>query len=45
MDPSSGEFFGDFPQAFSHIGVIAAGVTPARTLAGSRAVATERVGS
>ena len=36
IDPSSGEFFGNFPQAFSHIGVIAAGVTLARTLAESR---------
>ncbi len=27
IDPSTGEFFGNFPQAFSHIGVIAAGVT------------------
>jgi alpha,alpha-trehalase len=33
IDPSSGEFSGNFPQAFSHIGVIAAGVTLARTLA------------
>jgi alpha,alpha-trehalase len=30
IDPSSGEFSGNFPQAFSHIGVIAAGVTLAR---------------
>src|SRR5262245_8597348 len=30
IDPSTGEFFGNFPQAFSHIGVIAAGVTLAR---------------
>ena len=30
IDPSSGEFYGNFPQAFSHIGVIAAGVTLAR---------------
>jgi GH15 family glucan-1,4-alpha-glucosidase len=30
IDPSSGEFFGNFPQAFSHIGVISAGVTIAR---------------
>jgi GH15 family glucan-1,4-alpha-glucosidase len=30
IDPSSGEFAGTFPQAFSHIGVIAAGVTLAR---------------
>jgi alpha,alpha-trehalase len=33
IDPSSGEFSGNFPQAFSHIGVIAAGVTLARALA------------
>jgi len=32
IDPSSGEFSGNFPQAFSHIGVIAAGVTLARAL-------------
>ncbi|MBV8734448.1 MAG: glycoside hydrolase family 15 protein [Solirubrobacterales bacterium] len=37
IDPSSGEFSGNFPQAFSHIGVIAAGVTLARTLDESRA--------
>jgi GH15 family glucan-1,4-alpha-glucosidase len=30
IDPVSGEFYGNFPQAFSHIGVIAAGVTLAR---------------
>jgi GH15 family glucan-1,4-alpha-glucosidase len=30
IDPSTGEFYGNFPQAFSHIGVIAAGVTLAR---------------
>jgi GH15 family glucan-1,4-alpha-glucosidase len=30
IDPSSGEFFGNFPQAFSHIGVISAGVTISR---------------
>jgi alpha,alpha-trehalase len=36
IDPSSGEFSGNFPQAFSHIGVIAAGVTLARALEGSR---------
>jgi len=35
IDPSSGEFSGNFPQAFSHIGVIAGGVTLARTLAAS----------
>src|SRR5262245_17699005 len=35
IDPSSGEFVGNFPQAFSHIGVIASGVTLSRAL-GSR---------
>ncbi len=30
IDPTSGEFAGNFPQAFSHIGVISAGVTLAR---------------
>jgi GH15 family glucan-1,4-alpha-glucosidase len=32
IDPASGEFCGNFPQAFSHIGVISAGVTLARAL-------------
>jgi GH15 family glucan-1,4-alpha-glucosidase len=35
IDPSSGEFVGNFPQAFSHIGVIATGVALSRAL-GSR---------
>jgi GH15 family glucan-1,4-alpha-glucosidase len=35
IDPSSGEFCGNFPQAFSHIGVIAAGVTIARATQGA----------
>ncbi|MGN6170018.1 MAG: glycoside hydrolase family 15 protein [Solirubrobacteraceae bacterium] len=43
IDPSSGEFFGNFPQAFSHIGVIAAGVTLARTVDESRAAGTGRM--
>jgi GH15 family glucan-1,4-alpha-glucosidase len=30
IDPSSGDLTGNFPQAFSHIGVIASGVTLAR---------------
>ncbi|WP_407659280.1 glycoside hydrolase family 15 protein [Jiangella rhizosphaerae] len=30
IDPSTGELSGNFPQAFSHIGVIASGVTLAR---------------
>jgi alpha,alpha-trehalase len=33
IDPSTGAFIGNFPQAFSHIGVIASGVTLARALA------------
>jgi GH15 family glucan-1,4-alpha-glucosidase len=33
IDPSTGEFVGNFPQAFSHIGVIAGGVTLARARA------------
>src|SRR5262249_45964477 len=35
IEPSSGAFSGNFPQAFSHIGVIAAGVTLARVARGS----------
>ena len=35
IDPSTGDFYGNFPQAFSHIGVIAAGVTLARALDGT----------
>jgi GH15 family glucan-1,4-alpha-glucosidase len=42
IDPSSGEFFGNFPQAFSHIGVIAAGVTLARTFEQARAAGSAR---
>jgi GH15 family glucan-1,4-alpha-glucosidase len=34
IDPTSGGFCGNFPQAFSHIGVISAGVTLARAGAG-----------
>ena len=30
IDPTTGEFAGNFPQAFSHIGIIASGVTLAR---------------
>jgi GH15 family glucan-1,4-alpha-glucosidase len=32
IDPSSGEFYGNFPQAFSHIGVIAGGIRLARNI-------------
>jgi GH15 family glucan-1,4-alpha-glucosidase len=35
IDPTTGEFIGNFPQAFSHIGVIASGVTLARARAGA----------
>jgi GH15 family glucan-1,4-alpha-glucosidase len=34
IDPSTGEFMGNFPQAFSHIGIIASGVNLARATAG-----------
>ncbi|TDB93496.1 glycoside hydrolase family 15 protein [Actinomadura sp. 7K534] len=37
IDPSTGVFMGNFPQAFSHIGVIASGVTLARAKAGGTA--------
>ncbi|MFE0258197.1 glycoside hydrolase family 15 protein [Streptomyces sp. NPDC059010] len=30
INPSTGEFMGNFPQAFSHIGIIASGVNLAR---------------
>jgi alpha,alpha-trehalase len=36
IDPSTGAFMGNYPQAFSHIGVIASGVTIARAKAGAR---------
>ncbi|WP_042371382.1 glycoside hydrolase family 15 protein [Streptacidiphilus neutrinimicus] len=36
IDPSTGAFMGNFPQAFSHIGVIASGVNLARARAGGR---------
>ncbi|WP_316741834.1 glycoside hydrolase family 15 protein [Streptomyces sp. MK7] len=39
IDPVSGEFMGNFPQAFSHIGVIASGVNLARARAGALATA------
>ncbi|WP_049563411.1 glycoside hydrolase family 15 protein [Nonomuraea sp. SBT364] len=37
IDPSTGTFMGNFPQAFSHIGVIASGVNLARAKAGGTA--------
>jgi GH15 family glucan-1,4-alpha-glucosidase len=36
IDPSSGELTGNFPQAFSHIGVIASGVTLERARGAAR---------
>ncbi|MUL41460.1 glycoside hydrolase family 15 protein [Streptomonospora sp. PA3] len=33
IDPSTGDFMGNFPQAFSHIGVVASGVNLARAKA------------
>ena len=36
IDPSSGDLTGNFPQAFSHIGVIASGVTLARARGAAR---------
>ncbi|MEU6791127.1 glycoside hydrolase family 15 protein [Nonomuraea wenchangensis] len=37
IDPSTGTFMGNFPQAFSHIGIIASGVNLARAEAGATA--------
>jgi GH15 family glucan-1,4-alpha-glucosidase len=37
VDPTTGELVGNFPQAFSHIGVIASGVTLARARRGMTA--------
>jgi alpha,alpha-trehalase len=39
IDPSTGAFMGNFPQAFSHIGVIASGVNLARARAGATGAA------
>ncbi|MFF2662878.1 glycoside hydrolase family 15 protein [Kitasatospora sp. NPDC058032] len=36
INPSTGEFMGNFPQAFSHIGIAASGVNLARARAGGR---------
>jgi alpha,alpha-trehalase len=35
IDPDTGDFMGNFPQAFSHIGVISSGVRIARAMAGA----------
>ena len=32
VDPSSGEFLGNFPQAFSHVGLVSSGVNLARAV-------------
>ncbi len=37
IDPSTGAFLGNYPQAFSHIGVISSGVTLARAIRGRTA--------
>ncbi|TCJ19836.1 glycoside hydrolase family 15 protein [Rubrobacter taiwanensis] len=37
IDPGSGAFLGNYPQAFSHVGVISSGVNLARRLEGARA--------
>jgi GH15 family glucan-1,4-alpha-glucosidase len=42
IDPSSGEFYGNFPQAFSHIGVIAGGVRLVRAFDEARTAGTGR---
>ncbi|MFJ7947845.1 glycoside hydrolase family 15 protein [Streptomyces sp. NPDC096354] len=36
INPSTGEFMGNYPQAFSHIGIIASGVNLARAKAGAQ---------
>lgn len=36
ITPSTGEFMGNLPQAFSHVGVIAGGVDLARARAGAQ---------
>ncbi|MEU1892839.1 glycoside hydrolase family 15 protein [Streptomyces pristinaespiralis] len=36
IHPSTGAFVGNFPQAFSHIGIIASGVNLGRARAGDR---------
>jgi GH15 family glucan-1,4-alpha-glucosidase len=45
IDPSSGDFYGNFPQAFSHIGVIAGGVRLARTFDEARTAGRGGVGA
>jgi hypothetical protein len=34
IDPSTGAFLGNYPQAFSHVGLISSGVNLARTCRG-----------
>ncbi|GEM_PF-6874804 len=38
IDPETGRFLGNFPQAFSHIGVIASGMNLGRLLSGRKKV-------
>lgn len=37
IDPATGAFMGNFPQAFSHIGIIAGGVSLSRATSGRTA--------
>ncbi len=36
IDPRDGSFLGNFPQAFSHIGVISSGINLSRAIGGNR---------
>lgn len=36
IDPSTGAFLGNYPQAFSHVGVVSSGVNLARRLSAGR---------
>jgi GH15 family glucan-1,4-alpha-glucosidase len=36
IDPSTGAFLGNFPQAFSHVGLVSSAVNLTRALAGGR---------
>ena len=42
IDPASGAFLGNYPQAFSHIGVISSGVNLARLIQTRRPTRAER---
>jgi GH15 family glucan-1,4-alpha-glucosidase len=43
IDPSTGAFLGNYPQAFSHIGVIASGVNLARLMKNNQVGPIERL--